>query len=406
MRNLVSAALPDDLLRPHPARDEARVPAGKGSSTSPPSPSRPRLRRRSVPSGEPAGTRPVSSPRMGSARRETRPRHYARADGLRRSRRSRAPACRDRGSPPPRPRSPVRGEHVLRIVSGSQRPSAWPPRCCWVAVTAWRWKTRGIPARAPRSSGSGRSWRLCRWMRTGSAWPRSDNAAAEYARCMSPRRISIPGNVADRPRDGSSCWTGPAVSDAWVLEDDYDSEYRYVSRPLGALQGMDPHGRVVYIGTFSKVLFPALRVGYLVAPPSLWQRFVDARARRSISSRRRCISSCSRSSCARVTSPGTCVICAESTVLAATPCLPVSRATAGRRPPCTTPTPASTWRSGCRPASTIETSSSGWPIVASRQRHSRRVMRDHLAQSGLLLGFGGSTERRLLEATRVLAEVL
>jgi GntR family transcriptional regulator/MocR family aminotransferase len=64
---------------------------------------------------------------------------------------------------------------------------------------------------------------------------------------------------------------------AWVLEDDYDSEYRYVSRPLGALQGMDAHERVVYIGTFSNVLFPALRVGYLVVPPSLWQRFVDAR---------------------------------------------------------------------------------------------------------------------------------
>jgi GntR family transcriptional regulator / MocR family aminotransferase len=65
--------------------------------------------------------------------------------------------------------------------------------------------------------------------------------------------------------------------EAWVLEDDYDSEYRYVSRPLGALQGMDAHERVVYLGTFSKVLFPAVRVGYLVVPPSLWQRFVDAR---------------------------------------------------------------------------------------------------------------------------------
>jgi GntR family transcriptional regulator/MocR family aminotransferase len=54
-----------------------------------------------------------------------------------------------------------------------------------------------------------------------------------------------------------------------VLEDDYDSDYRYVSRPLGALQGMDAHGRVIYIGTFSKVMFPALRIGYLVVPPPL-----------------------------------------------------------------------------------------------------------------------------------------
>jgi GntR family transcriptional regulator/MocR family aminotransferase len=64
---------------------------------------------------------------------------------------------------------------------------------------------------------------------------------------------------------------------AWLLEDDYDSEYRYVSRPLGALQGMDAHDRVIYIGTFSKVLFPALRIGYVVVPSALRQRFVEAR---------------------------------------------------------------------------------------------------------------------------------
>ena len=48
-------------------------------------------------------------------------------------------------------------------------------------------------------------------------------------------------------------------NEAWIIEDDYDSEYRFASRPLGALQGMDESGRVIYIGTFSKVLFPALR---------------------------------------------------------------------------------------------------------------------------------------------------
>jgi GntR family transcriptional regulator/MocR family aminotransferase len=63
----------------------------------------------------------------------------------------------------------------------------------------------------------------------------------------------------------------------WILEDDYDSEYRYASRPLGALQGMDGAARVIYIGTFSKVLFPSLRVGYLVAPPSLWGILVRLR---------------------------------------------------------------------------------------------------------------------------------
>lgn len=67
-------------------------------------------------------------------------------------------------------------------------------------------------------------------------------------------------------------------SDAWVLEDDYDSEYRYAGRPLAALQGLDTAQRVIYIGTFSKVLFPALRLGYLVVPPDLVDAFIKGRA--------------------------------------------------------------------------------------------------------------------------------
>ncbi len=65
-------------------------------------------------------------------------------------------------------------------------------------------------------------------------------------------------------------------ADAWVLEDDYDSEYRYVGRPLAALQGIDHARRTIYVGTFSKVLFPALRLGYLVVPPDLADVFVAA----------------------------------------------------------------------------------------------------------------------------------
>ncbi|GKV88306.1 PLP-dependent aminotransferase family protein [Pectobacterium carotovorum] len=53
---------------------------------------------------------------------------------------------------------------------------------------------------------------------------------------------------------------------AWVMEDDYDGEYRYVSRPLPALASLDRNGRVLYAGTFSKVLFPGIRLAYLVVP--------------------------------------------------------------------------------------------------------------------------------------------
>lgn len=67
-------------------------------------------------------------------------------------------------------------------------------------------------------------------------------------------------------------------SGAWILEDDYDSEYRYAGRPLSSLQGLDIHDCVIYLGTFSKVLFPALRLGYLVVPRNIVKAFISAKA--------------------------------------------------------------------------------------------------------------------------------
>lgn len=59
------------------------------------------------------------------------------------------------------------------------------------------------------------------------------------------------------------------ANDAMIFEDDYDSEYRYTGHPLPALQGLDTNGRVLFAGSFSKVLFPSLRLGYLVVPRDL-----------------------------------------------------------------------------------------------------------------------------------------
>jgi GntR family transcriptional regulator / MocR family aminotransferase len=64
---------------------------------------------------------------------------------------------------------------------------------------------------------------------------------------------------------------------SWIIEDDYDSEFRYRGRPVRSLQGLDGGRRVIYIGTFSKVLFPGLRLAYLVVPEPLVDLFVNAR---------------------------------------------------------------------------------------------------------------------------------
>ncbi len=68
-----------------------------------------------------------------------------------------------------------------------------------------------------------------------------------------------------------------ARNGAWIIEDDYDSEFRFGARPISSLQGLDSSARVIYVGTFSKVMFPALRLGYIVVPKDLIEAFSAAR---------------------------------------------------------------------------------------------------------------------------------
>lgn len=69
-------------------------------------------------------------------------------------------------------------------------------------------------------------------------------------------------------------WAGEQ-EEGWLLEDDYDSEFRYTSRPIPAMQGVDKLGKVVYLGTFSRSIAPSIRVAYAVLPPALLKRYYE-----------------------------------------------------------------------------------------------------------------------------------
>jgi GntR family transcriptional regulator/MocR family aminotransferase len=69
-----------------------------------------------------------------------------------------------------------------------------------------------------------------------------------------------------------------ASANAWIVEDDYDAEYRYSGRPVAALQALDSSGCVIYVGTFTKMLFNALRLGFMVLPERLVEPFISARS--------------------------------------------------------------------------------------------------------------------------------
>ena len=101
-------------------------------------------------------------------------------------------------------------------------------------------------------------------------------AAARLA-CVTPSHQYPAGGVLSLPRRLELLeWARSRR--AYVLEDDYDGEFRFEGRPLECLQALDRHGRVLYAGTSSKILFPSLRIGWLVVPPALLSTFQAAHA--------------------------------------------------------------------------------------------------------------------------------
>jgi GntR family transcriptional regulator/MocR family aminotransferase len=113
----------------------------------------------------------------------------------------------------------------------------------------------------------------CPVRKDGLEWPSARGAKAVYVTPSHqfPTGVTLP--LAKRLKLLSWAQERNAV----ILEDDYDSEYRYEDRPLESIQGLDAGGRVVYLGTFSKVLFPALRVGYVALPRELVPHFTRAK---------------------------------------------------------------------------------------------------------------------------------
>jgi GntR family transcriptional regulator/MocR family aminotransferase len=95
-----------------------------------------------------------------------------------------------------------------------------------------------------------------------------DSLAGLRAVQVTPSRNFPLGSILSLPRRLALLQTASAA-DCWILEDDFDAEFRYAGRPLASLFGLDRERRVLYAGTFSRTLFPAARLGYLVVPEAL-----------------------------------------------------------------------------------------------------------------------------------------
>ncbi len=199
------------------------------------------------------------------------------------------------------------------------------------------------------------------------------------------------------------------ASHALIFEDDYDSEFRYVGRPVPALQSLDRHGVVLFAGSFSKVLFPSLRLGYLMLPLDLVDRFA---AVLSLSSRHAPL--LEQASCATSLWRGTSAV----TSAARARCTPsdcrfswralgvISTAcwiSSGWRPACRR-------RVGCARESTTSSGGRRGPTGRGRDPLSRYIRRsrqpDDGSETGLHLGFAAADPDEIRRGVRELALAL
>ncbi len=199
--------------------------------------------------------------RAGAARRPRRPLRLRRLARRARAARARSPRISDESAASP----PTRVDR--RDVQASRR--VWrcaAARCALAVCAPWASRSRGAGRCSCRWRPPASPRRPCRSTPTASTTPRCGRAGAE-ALLVTPAH-QFPTGVSMSPERRARVLAWAAERDAFVFEDDYDAEYRYDRAPIGALQGLDP-ACVVYAGSVSKTMAPALRLGWLVVPPAL-----------------------------------------------------------------------------------------------------------------------------------------
>ena len=188
-----------------------------------------------------------------------------------------------------------------------------------------------------------------------------------------------------------------------IVEDDYDAEYRYDREPVGALQGLDPD-HVLYAGSASKILAPALRLGWLVAPPALSRALVEHKAHADLGTPLSS-SSPSRTSSRAASSSAICGARAAATAPAATRCCKRSPATSRACRPRVS-------RPGCTPSCSCpghRRARAGRGGRCARHRDPRprsAALRPALRAPGLILGYAAMPEPAIAAAIAELAELM